>query len=95
MQECIFYKLEKVHLFNASPIISRIYSLVKPFIKKDLQEQIIFHSSHEDLADLIGKDHLPNDYGGNAGKVEELYNSQLKRHADNVDVLKEFEKFCM
>lgn len=73
VQEAVFFKLRKVHLFNASPIISKIYSMLKPFIKKELQEQIFFHSSHEDLYDIVSKESLPNDFGGETGSVKDLY----------------------
>lgn len=93
VQDAIFYKIEKIHVFNVSPIISKIYSLLKPFIKKELQEQIFFHTNHEDLYGIIDREELPNDYGGFIGTVEELHESFLNRVADNAISLKEFEIF--
>lgn len=67
--------------------------MLKPFIKKELQEQIFFHSSHEDLYDIVSKESLPNDFGGEIGSVKDLYEAQLKWNENNFHTLKEFDKF--
>lgn len=93
VQETVFYKLKQVHLFNVSTTVSKIYSLLKPFIKKELQEQVFFHQNHEALYDIVDKEILPNEYGGNIGTIDELHKSFIERNTKNASVLKEYEIF--
>lgn len=93
VQESVFYKLKEVHLFNVSATISKIYSLLKPFIKKELQEQIFFHTNHEELYDIIDKENLPNEYGGKVGTIDELHKSFIERCERDASILKEYEIF--
>ena len=72
VQESIPMKLIQIHFVNAPPIFMKLIKFVKPFLSKAISEAINFHQTLETLHETIGGEYLPEEYGGSAGKCEEL-----------------------
>lgn len=57
----------------------KLIALVRPFLRKELFDVMHFHSSgYETLYEYIPKNMLPNEYGGNAGKLDEIHKKSLE-----------------
>lgn len=90
MQDAVSFHLKEIHVFNASSFVRTIFSMVKPFIYKELRESIFLHSSQEKLAEFLDGELIPNEYGGTAGRLDEMYATALKKLEDNVQLLEDF-----
>lgn len=71
VQEAAPVRIVQSHFINCSPIMNKLMSLVKPFLRKEVSDTIIFHSSLESLHEYIPKDILPVDFGGTAESLDE------------------------
>lgn len=78
VQEVAPFKIVQNHFINCSPMMDRFISFVKPFIKKEVFETLKFHTSLESLYDTLSRDLLPNEFGGSAGSIEDIYQDWLK-----------------
>jgi hypothetical protein len=47
-----------------------VFSLIRPLLGEYLKNNIIFHSSYESLHEHINQDALPEEFGGNCGKLD-------------------------
>lgn len=64
-QEALPVRLKQIHLVNVSPLIDRILTIVKPLMRKEVQEALKFHlPNSETIFDDIPKNILPIEYGG-------------------------------
>lgn len=64
MQEASPIRIQQVNIVNPSPIIDKIFTLFKPFMKKEVVETVAFHRNLETLHERVGKEYLPEKYGG-------------------------------
>lgn len=78
VQEVAPFKIVQNHFINCSPMMDRFLSFVKPFIKKEVFDTMKFHTSLESLYDEMSRDLLPNEFGGSAGSIEDIYEDWLK-----------------
>ncbi|XP_063924000.1 alpha-tocopherol transfer protein-like [Zophobas morio] len=78
VQEAYPVLIKEVHLVNAPPFIEFVMTIVKPFLSPALSEVIHVHTSIETLYDFIPKNILPEEYGGNAGKMSDLQDKWLR-----------------
>lgn len=78
VQEAAPFKIVQNHFINCGSIMDRLFSLMKPFIKKEVLETIKFHSSLESLYDTIPRANLPQELGGNLGNIEDHFNNFIK-----------------
>jgi len=63
--------VRQIHVVNNHKLINVLYSLVKPFITKEVQEKVLFHGS--DLTELhkyVPRVLLPESLGGEAGELD-------------------------
>uniref|UniRef100_A0A1B6DUJ0 CRAL-TRIO domain-containing protein n=1 Tax=Clastoptera arizonana TaxID=38151 RepID=A0A1B6DUJ0_9HEMI len=68
-----------VFIINAPAITETLLSMFKPLLKPKSQERIqVFSGDHTSLYKFIPQDTLPDEYGGKAGKMEDLENSWIK-----------------
>lgn len=72
VQEAYPVKLKEVHVINVSPLVDTIVNFVKPFIKEKIRNRIFVHTDLNDLYKMVPKEMLPEEYGGNAGSINEL-----------------------
>lgn len=83
VQEAVPVKIGQNHFINCPPVMNKFMTLVKPFMKKELLEQIIFHPDLDSLHAALPKELLPEEYGGTAGKLDDIYSDWLKVVEDN------------
>ena len=78
VQEAYPVLIKEVHLVNAPPFIEFVMTIVKPFLSPALSEVIHVHTSIETLYEFVPKNILPEEYGGNAGKLSDLYDQWIR-----------------
>lgn len=79
VQEAVPFKIRQNHFVNCSPSLSRIMTLIRPFVKKELFDAMHFHpAGYESLYEFIPREKLPLEYGGDAGKIDEIFAQCLK-----------------
>lgn len=82
VQEAVPVKIAQNHFINCPPIMNKFMTLVKPFLKKELLDELKIHSSLESLYEALPRDLLPEEYGGTAGSMDDI----------NIDWVKTIEK---
>lgn len=85
---------KKIHVINTSAIVRTIFSIVKPFIYKELRESIFFHASTEELSEIYDPEILPTEFGGSAGAIDDIYTKfmeNLEKHAKLLDQFDEYK----
>lgn len=78
VQEAVPLKMIGNHFINCSAALLKLVALIKPFMSKEVKESLHFHSSMETLYEKIPKEVLPNELGGSAGLIQELFDDWLK-----------------
>lgn len=72
-QEALPIRIKQIHVINCSPTMDRAMTLIRPMIFSKVVKLIHFHKPGSDtLFKYIPKDIMPEEYGGNAGPIEEL-----------------------
>ncbi|VVD02069.1 unnamed protein product [Leptidea sinapis] len=66
-QEAVPVRLKQVHVINAPSYIGKIFALCKPFLKSEVSKLD------------VPKDIFPEEYGGNAGTIEQIKRHWIKR----------------
>ncbi|XP_033322708.1 alpha-tocopherol transfer protein-like isoform X2 [Megalopta genalis] len=79
VQEAYPVKLKEVHVVNVSPLVDTIVNFVKPFIKEKIRNRIFMHSNLETLYDYIPQEILPKEYGGDAGPIQDIHDTWMKK----------------
>ncbi|XP_032588561.1 alpha-tocopherol transfer protein-like isoform X2 [Drosophila mojavensis] len=73
LQEAYPSRLRAMHIINCPPILDKMMSLFKPFIREDVYQMINYHTEGmESLYELVPREMLPVEYGGKAGTVAEI-----------------------
>lgn len=78
VQEAAPFKVIQNHFINCPTTMEKFMALLKPFMKKEILESIKFHTNAESLYEYLPKDLLPNEFGGTAGKCDDLHRDWLK-----------------
>jgi hypothetical protein len=78
VQEAVPMKIHQNHFVNCSSVVSKLISIARPFIKKEVFEVLHFHTTYEGLHNFIDKENLPLEYGGVAGTLEEFTNKGME-----------------
>lgn len=66
------------HIINTSSVVDGIMTMTKPIISKKISELVTFHRYGTALPDVIDKEVLPSDYGGDEKCIDDLYQDWLK-----------------
>lgn len=73
VQEAHPVRVQQVHVYNCNALTNRIMALIRPFLKPEVAARFQFHTpGSETLYKFIPKDVLPEEYGGNAGPIENI-----------------------
>ncbi|XP_013102470.2 alpha-tocopherol transfer protein-like [Stomoxys calcitrans] len=72
LQETGPIRLSAKHFVNPSPIVEKLLSLINLFIKKELKDHLVVHSTMDSLYKHIPRPILPRDYGGDDLSIAEL-----------------------
>ncbi|XP_046737919.1 uncharacterized protein LOC124406526 [Diprion similis] len=78
VQEALPIRLKSVHVINTAPFVEMLLNIAKPFMKKELMNMIFLHSSADSVSKRIPIDILPNDQGGKAGPLKDLWAAELR-----------------
>ncbi|XP_070500251.1 alpha-tocopherol transfer protein-like [Chironomus tepperi] len=77
------YNIKAVHVFNTVSFIDWIIAIVKPLLNSELLDKLHLH--HADLdydkfhEQYVPKTHLPKEYGGTLGTLDELQQQSTER----------------
>ncbi|XP_049794187.1 alpha-tocopherol transfer protein-like [Schistocerca nitens] len=74
-QEAYPLRPKGTHVINVPPGVEKFISLFQSFMKEKLRRRVFIHSSMETLYEHIPKKILPQEYGGEAGPIEEMQNA--------------------
>jgi hypothetical protein len=77
-QEAIPLKLSANHFVNCSPFFMKLISMCRPFLKKEVNDSLHFHSTYDSLYEFIPREILPFEYGGEAGKIDDIFRKNLE-----------------
>ncbi|XP_037824725.1 alpha-tocopherol transfer protein-like [Lucilia sericata] len=73
LQQAFPVRIKAMHMINCPSYLDRLISVVKPFINKDVFNMMHFHTTGiETLYEHVPKELLPEEYGGQAGKLTDL-----------------------
>lgn len=90
MQEAHPVRAQQIHVYNCTPLINRIMSLIRPLIKPEVAARFQFHTpGSETIFKFIPREILPEEYGGDAGPIQTIADYWMtlfmeKRLADNI-----------
>ncbi|XP_070491774.1 alpha-tocopherol transfer protein-like [Chironomus tepperi] len=83
-------KTKAVHILNSSHLFQVLFSIIKPFMKKELADVIHIHTADMDYNEFFEKHvprHcMPSDYGGDLPSLDEL-------HAKNIETLRTMKEY--
>ncbi|CAH1397581.1 unnamed protein product [Nezara viridula] len=84
VQEGIPLKITTVHVINVSPIVTRIYGIIKPFLKQELIQILQFHTDGlGSFHKLVPKELLPRELGGTLQPMEH-YQNEFKAKVESI-----------
>ncbi|XP_050502664.1 alpha-tocopherol transfer protein-like [Diabrotica virgifera virgifera] len=87
LQEGLPVRLKHIHFINIVSFMDKILALIKPFMKKELQEKLRVHTDINSLYTYIPQDLLPVEYGGSCESSDVLKENVKKLLVDNEDFL--------
>lgn len=88
VQEAVPFKIYQNHFVNCSPILTKMITLVRPFVKKELFDLMVFHTNgYETLYEHVPKEILPFEYGGGSSSFETLFDEWVEQVEKNREYL--------
>jgi hypothetical protein len=79
-QEAFPVRLKQIHLINVSPVLSKVLTILRPFMKTSVREMLNFHAPNSTtLFEDIPQELLPLEYGGQAGSMTDIKRNFIKR----------------
>nr|XP_022919566.1 retinol-binding protein pinta-like isoform X1 [Onthophagus taurus] len=84
-----------MHYFNPPSFIETIFNLFKPFMKEKLMKRWHIHNTKNinDMYEFFPKSILPEEYGGDAGKIQEIIDYWKNKVESYADWYKDDEKY--
>lgn len=74
IQEATPINIKMLHFINCSSIMDKMFSLIRPLLKKELLDVIHFHTQGlESLYEYVSKDVLPKEYGGELESIHDTH----------------------
>jgi hypothetical protein len=86
-QEAAPVKIIQSHFINCPPIMSKMLSVMKPFMMKEVWETLKVHTSLESLYEYLPRELLPSEYGGSVGSLDDMTKSTkefVESHRDYI-----------
>lgn len=79
VQEAHPVRAKSIHVYNCTPLINRIMSLIKPLLNPEVAARFQFHTpDSETIFKFVPKEILPAEYGGDAGPIDNMKEYWLK-----------------
>uniref|UniRef100_A0A6P7G5V8 Alpha-tocopherol transfer protein-like isoform X1 n=1 Tax=Diabrotica virgifera virgifera TaxID=50390 RepID=A0A6P7G5V8_DIAVI len=69
LQEGMPIRLKQIHFINLVPFMDKVFSFIKPVMKKELIDLFLVHTKMESLYEHIPQKLLPEEYGGNIESI--------------------------
>uniref|UniRef100_A0A0A9WSR6 Alpha-tocopherol transfer protein-like protein n=1 Tax=Lygus hesperus TaxID=30085 RepID=A0A0A9WSR6_LYGHE len=92
LQECSLVNMKKIHFVNASSMVERAYSLLKPFLNVNVTESLFFYTDGTMLAKTEDPSTLPPELGGTLSGSIPLFTEHLREVVEsNAEYFKEDE----
>ncbi|CAG9831679.1 unnamed protein product [Diabrotica balteata] len=88
LQDAMPIRLKHIHFINPAFFLDKVFSLIKPTMKKELFELFVVHSDLKTLFAYIPQDILPKDYGGNCKSLLEFQEQEKQKIEDGEAFLK-------
>lgn len=70
-------RVKGIHIINPAPFFNQLLALLKPFLKKELLNELHFHRDIKDVFPYIQQDALPSDYGGSFHSIKKAHGKFL------------------
>ncbi|EDW75104.1 uncharacterized protein Dwil_GK19881 [Drosophila willistoni] len=88
VQEAHPVRLKEIHVINCPSYLDKVLTVVKPFIKSEVFKLIHFHLPNADTPyKHFPQSMMPEEYGGNAGKMSDLKNQWMQLLKEQRDYL--------
>ncbi|KAJ8672998.1 hypothetical protein QAD02_004259 [Eretmocerus hayati] len=91
-QEATPLRIKSLHFMNTTSVMDFILGLIKPFLKKELMDVLYLHPTLDSLSEHVPLEILPNEAGGKAGPMADLYSEVLRNVEDHREFFLEEEK---
>ncbi|XP_051169298.1 uncharacterized protein LOC127286762 [Leptopilina boulardi] len=78
LQDAFPVRLKAIHFLNSMTAVDMLFTMCKPFMRKELIEMLHFHTTMETFEKIFPLEILPNESGGKAGPVEEFRQKSIK-----------------
>lgn len=76
--------IRQAHIVNPSAMAYKMFTLFKPFMKKETLDVFHFHQNFESLHEHVPKELLPVEFGGNPEiSIEDVRELYLKKMTEN------------
>lgn len=82
LQESMPQRIKGLHFFNTVPIVDKILTLVKPFMKQSLYDMLVFHPTVDTVFHHISAEQFPKEYPGGKGKNLEKIHGKFENSFD-------------
>lgn len=93
LQDALPCRLKGIHYVNVPQIFDTVFSLIRQFLKKKVQERVKISAQPDYLLDLLGADVLPDDLGGklDVKRSAEDWSKFMLSCDDEFEALKRFK----
>lgn len=79
-QEAFPVRLKQIHLINVSPVVSKVLTVLRPFMKSKVRDMLNFHAPNSTtLFEFFPQELLPEEFGGNAGSMNDIKKAFVKQ----------------
>ncbi|XP_044738954.1 retinol-binding protein pinta-like [Chrysoperla carnea] len=85
VQQAYPQRLAQIHLINTPNNIHTLVTLFKSCMKEKMRNRFNLHKEGFDLEEILPKDCIPKDYGGNLPSMQTLHDIGHKKITDNRD----------
>nr|XP_053605471.1 alpha-tocopherol transfer protein-like [Plodia interpunctella] len=74
-QDATPFRLKGTHYLNTPPGFEVVFNAIKGLLNEKNKSRLYVHNkNYEEMYKVIPKDHLPAEYGGNAGTIQDITN---------------------
>ncbi|CAK1541703.1 unnamed protein product [Leptosia nina] len=89
-------QVKGIHLISTSKLINSFISLIKQVLKPKMVSRIHVYKSWTELHDILGKDVLPEEFGGNEKSIKDIHADWLNELSSEefINYLRERTKAC-
>ncbi|XP_059223742.1 alpha-tocopherol transfer protein isoform X3 [Stomoxys calcitrans] len=95
-QEAHSGRVRQIHVINAAPYLDKVLAVVRPFLKGELMKMIHTHLPGSDTPyEFVPRELLPEEYGGNAGKMSDIRQHWINKLKENRDFLMDESRWKM